>query len=176
MFRFCMCQSSPWSLFNLSPMCFLSHSFFRTSSLPQDPHSLFNFPVYIYLSLCSSNLSECWSFSVPSKQYARLLRFSDRHHVCFRLYDFCLLHFVLLAILIFRVWLLLCSVQLQFLPAPWYLCFSYFWFWFLLVFWLLFCLFIFAIESLITWLPKPCILKTTFSAFSLVCIWFLAWT
>ena len=73
----CVCESSPPLLSAL--VIISSHRLFRTSSPPRDPHSLFNFPVYKYLSLCTGNPSERWLFSVPSNQYTRLLRDSIRH-------------------------------------------------------------------------------------------------
>ena len=73
----------------------------------------------------------------------------------------------------FPLWLLICLFRLRFLPAPWYLCHSDFC---LPAFWPFFCLLIVSFESLITWLPDSFWIKTTFSAFSLVCVWFLART
>ena len=115
-----------------SLMCLLSHRLFRTSSLPCDPRSLFNSLVYIYLSLYTLPPSECWSCPVPSNQYARLLRFSERHPL-FWIYNFCLLLLICLpSVLRFMTFaLFICE---RFLHALLYLYPLDFWFWLLPVF------------------------------------------
>ena len=109
MFRLCL-----WiqSAFVVSPcyclipiMCFLSDRLFRTSSLPHDPHSLFNFPVYIYRSLYTWSLSERWSFTLCRLCVSQFIWDSSRHlfgfgllsfpspfvfqPFCFMVFDFC---------------------------------------------------------------------------------------
>ena len=160
MFRLCLTSSPCFSsalVFVQFPSCVLFHRLCRTTSLPQTPPSLFIPHVYKYLSLCTSNPSECWDSILDT--------------LCLISISTCSFWFVCPSA--FCLWLMILFILLRFLPAHWYLRPSDFWFWLLPVFLLRFCFLFLYLESLTTWLLISAWLKTTFSAFSLVCIWFL---
>ena len=167
----CVCESSPrLSLSNYSPCVSSLVLLFSTSLIPRDPHSLLDSPMYIYLSLCTYKPSERDNFLCRVPCTPDYWEIAEDTLLDFR---FLPTPSGFLCLSAFSLWPLICLPRRRFLPAPWYLCTSAFWFWLLIVFLLLFYPVSLYCNSLITWLPNLGTLKTTFSAFSLVCIWFL---
>ena len=169
MFRLCLIWIQSAFLVS-SGYCLLTHRLCRTPSLHWTPPSLF-IPICINTSVCA--LSICQNvdhLSVPSYLYTSYLIFCEQHPLLWFTTFASSSGFVCPSA--FCLWLLICFSLPWFLPAPWYLLHSDFWFWLLLVFRIVCCYLTLYHKSLFTWLLTSASIKT-FSAFSLVCIWFL---